>query len=176
MPPMYGTLQYLQTTGNSRPFGVSLIISGIDKILGPQLYVLDPEGSVNAWNAVSIGQQSDKVMDSLSNIFTDISKDLSVAEVWPAFQKCLRKFFPSKSGASAAAIAERKLRDDINRSIALEGSDNDVSKHGFDADLPPTLISDSSEDGSAEEHWEFEVTSIMLNSEGEVCLLPMRSL
>lgn len=39
-----------------RPFGVSLLIAGWDKLSGYQLFQVDPSGSYWAWKASSIGK------------------------------------------------------------------------------------------------------------------------
>ncbi len=46
----------------ARPFGVSLLIGGIDDG-GPQLYTTDPSGSFWGWKATAIGKESDVVRD-----------------------------------------------------------------------------------------------------------------
>ncbi|TFG06384.1 archaeal proteasome endopeptidase complex subunit alpha [Candidatus Thorarchaeota archaeon] len=48
--------------GGVRPFGVSLIVGGIDEG-GPQLYTTDPSGSFWGWKATAIGKDSDMVRD-----------------------------------------------------------------------------------------------------------------
>lgn len=39
-----------------RPYGVSLLVSGWDKVRGPTLYQVDPSGSYWAWKASAIGK------------------------------------------------------------------------------------------------------------------------
>ncbi|MHA1576913.1 MAG: archaeal proteasome endopeptidase complex subunit alpha, partial [Candidatus Thorarchaeota archaeon] len=48
--------------GGVRPFGVSLLVGGVDD-LGPQLYTTDPSGSFWGWKAAAIGKESDVVRD-----------------------------------------------------------------------------------------------------------------
>lgn len=48
--------------GGARPFGVSLLVGGIDE-LGPQLYTTEPSGSFWGWQATAIGKESDIVRD-----------------------------------------------------------------------------------------------------------------
>ncbi|TFF91670.1 archaeal proteasome endopeptidase complex subunit alpha [Candidatus Thorarchaeota archaeon] len=48
--------------GGARPFGVSLLVGGIDQG-GPQLYTTDPSGSFWGWKATAIGKDSDMVRD-----------------------------------------------------------------------------------------------------------------
>ncbi|MCJ7817614.1 MAG: archaeal proteasome endopeptidase complex subunit alpha, partial [Candidatus Thorarchaeota archaeon] len=48
--------------GGARPYGVSLLLAGIDDH-GPQLYTTDPSGSFWGWKAAAIGKEADKVRD-----------------------------------------------------------------------------------------------------------------
>ena len=50
--------------GGVRPFGVSLLIAGVDKE-GPKLYQVDPSGTFFAWKATSIGKNADSAKDFL---------------------------------------------------------------------------------------------------------------
>ena len=42
-------------SGGVRPFGVSLLMAGVDEN-GPQLYQIDPSGSFFEWKASAIGK------------------------------------------------------------------------------------------------------------------------
>ena len=53
--------QFTQFAG-VRPFGVSLIISGVDRN-GANLYLTDPSGNYVAYDAVAIGAGSEQVME-----------------------------------------------------------------------------------------------------------------
>ena len=50
--------------GGVRPFGVSLLIAGVDKE-GPKLYQVDPSGTFFAWKATAVGKNSDSAKDFL---------------------------------------------------------------------------------------------------------------
>ncbi|MCK5265250.1 MAG: archaeal proteasome endopeptidase complex subunit alpha [Candidatus Thorarchaeota archaeon] len=52
--------------GGARPYGVSLLLAGIDDH-GPQLYTTDPSGSFWGWKAAAIGKESDVVRDFFSD-------------------------------------------------------------------------------------------------------------
>jgi len=66
--------QFTQYAG-VRPFGVSLIIGGIDSG-GPQLFLTDPSGTYISYDAVAIGSGSDQVTEFLEKNFKqDISFD-----------------------------------------------------------------------------------------------------
>jgi len=55
--------QFTQYSG-VRPYGVALIIAGVDQ-KGASIYVTDPSGTYVSYAAVSIGENSDAVMDFL---------------------------------------------------------------------------------------------------------------
>lgn len=176
-----------QTTDNTRPFGVGLIVAGIDKLLGPQLYVLDSEGSINAWNAICIGMRSEKVMKSLATSFSDISTngDLSVADAWPIFQSSLREHFPSKDTALDANIDSPK--GDLGRQMNGKHRNDDSSIQTSFDEMPLSesvikgvandFLSRNSlkiSDEYSDDHWELEATSMMMNSADEVCITECR--
>lgn len=73
--------QYTQY-GGVRPFGVSLLLAGVD-FDGPQLYTTDPSGSFWGWKATAIGKEADVVRDFFSenykeNIKLDAALDLAL--------------------------------------------------------------------------------------------------
>ena len=55
--------QYTQY-GGVRPYGVSMIIAGIDQ-LGPRLFDCDPAGTINEYKAVAVGAGKDQVLTYL---------------------------------------------------------------------------------------------------------------
>lgn len=55
--------------GGVRPFGVSLLVAGVDDH-GPQLYTTDPSGSFWGWKATAIGKDSDSVRDFFTEKFS----------------------------------------------------------------------------------------------------------
>ncbi|KAJ2017342.1 Proteasome subunit alpha type-2 [Coemansia sp. RSA 376] len=50
-----GLMQEFTQSGGVRPFGVSLLLAGVDD-RGPNLYQVDPSGSYFPWKATSIGK------------------------------------------------------------------------------------------------------------------------
>ena len=75
---------YTQYAG-VRPFGVALIIGGIDQ-QGSSLFLTDPSGTYIPYNAVAIGSNSDKVTEFLrkeykDDITTDDAKILAIAGI-----------------------------------------------------------------------------------------------
>ena len=56
--------------GGVRPYGVSLLLAGID-FEGPQLYTTDPSGSYWGWKATAIGKEADVVRDYFATKYSD---------------------------------------------------------------------------------------------------------
>lgn len=54
--------------GGVRPYGVSLLLAGVDD-QGPQLYTTDPSGSFWGWKAAAIGKEADIVRDFFADEF-----------------------------------------------------------------------------------------------------------
>ncbi|MDA4128537.1 MAG: archaeal proteasome endopeptidase complex subunit alpha [Thaumarchaeota archaeon] len=66
--------QYTQYAG-VRPFGVSLIIAGVDENNGPVVYLTDPTGAYLGFDAIAIGAGSDQVNEYLEKNY---SKDVTI--------------------------------------------------------------------------------------------------
>ncbi|MFX1560021.1 MAG: archaeal proteasome endopeptidase complex subunit alpha [Promethearchaeota archaeon] len=56
--------------GGVRPYGVSLLVAGIDDN-GPQLFTTDPSGSFWGWKAAAIGKEADVVRDFFGEKYKD---------------------------------------------------------------------------------------------------------
>lgn len=62
--------QYTQL-GGYRPFGVSLLYIGWDKVYGYQLYQSDPSGNYSGWHATCIGLNNNKAILKLKQDFNE---------------------------------------------------------------------------------------------------------
>lgn len=65
--------QYTQY-GGVRPYGVSLIFAGVDR-LGARLFDCDPAGTINEYKAVSVGAGRDQVTSYLEKEYKDDLKE-----------------------------------------------------------------------------------------------------
>ena len=65
--------QYTQY-GGVRPYGVSLIFAGIDKI-GPRLFDCDPAGTINEYKAVAVGSGKDQVTSYIEKEYKEDLKE-----------------------------------------------------------------------------------------------------
>ncbi|MDG6911291.1 MAG: archaeal proteasome endopeptidase complex subunit alpha [Nitrososphaerota archaeon] len=92
--------QYTQYAG-VRPFGVSLIIAGVDEA-GPVVYLADPTGTYSGFHAIAIGQGSDQVNDYLEKNY---SLDLALDEAVTLAIECIYLVSEDKSGTSHIKVA-----------------------------------------------------------------------
>jgi proteasome alpha subunit len=64
--------QFTQYAG-VRPFGVSLVVAGVDRN-GPELYMTDPSGTYIGYDAIAIGAASDQVIEYFEQKYTSDKK------------------------------------------------------------------------------------------------------
>ncbi|MFX1578674.1 MAG: archaeal proteasome endopeptidase complex subunit alpha [Promethearchaeota archaeon] len=77
--------------GGVRPYGVSLLVAGVDDH-GPQLFTTDPSGSFWGWKAAAIGKEADVVRDFFAEkykptIDLDAALDLAIEGLLKATDK-----------------------------------------------------------------------------------------
>ena len=63
-------VQYFTQYGGARPFGVSLIVGGVDS-LGNHLFEIEPSGATTEYKAISIGQNKNKIMKFLEKKYKE---------------------------------------------------------------------------------------------------------
>jgi len=93
--------QYTQYAG-VRPFGVSLIIAGVDEGTGPEVYLADPTGTYSGFHAIAIGQGSDQVNDYLEKNYAD---DLTLEAAITLAIECIYLVSEDKSGTAHIKVA-----------------------------------------------------------------------
>ncbi len=93
--------QYTQYAG-VRPFGVSLIIAGVDESSGPAVFLADPTGTYSGFHAIAIGQGSDQVNDYLEKNF---DQNLSLDQGVTLAIECIYLVSEDKSGTSHIKVA-----------------------------------------------------------------------
>ncbi|UWM55871.1 archaeal proteasome endopeptidase complex subunit alpha [Salinirubellus salinus] len=62
--------QYTQT-GGARPFGVALLVGGVDENGTPRLFETDPSGTPYEWQAVAIGADSEAIQKRLEEEYDE---------------------------------------------------------------------------------------------------------
>ncbi len=84
--------QFYTQYGGIRPFGVSLLIGGVDDF-GPRLFVTEPAGTFFEYKAIAIGEGSNVVNKFLDNHYKE---GLSKNELILLGIKALKKFLGAK--------------------------------------------------------------------------------
>ena len=77
----------------SRPFGVALLIAGVDKEKGPQLYHAEPSGTFYRYEAKAIGSGSEGAQAELNN---EYHKSLTLKEAELLALKILKQVMEEK--------------------------------------------------------------------------------
>ena len=88
--------QYTQYAG-VRPFGVSLIIAGVDENNGPVVFLTDPTGAYQGFDAIAIGAGSDQVNDYLEKNY---SKETSIDQAVTLAIECIYLVSEDKHGTA----------------------------------------------------------------------------
>ncbi len=91
---------YTQHAG-VRPFGVSIVFGGVDKI-GPRLFSTDPSGTYRAYRAIAVGVGKETVEGILK---TDYREDLDLEEATKLCIKCLKKALQARDEQLRVKIA-----------------------------------------------------------------------
>jgi proteasome alpha subunit len=115
--------QYTQYAG-VRPFGVSLIISGVDENNGPVVFLTDPTGAYLGFDAIAIGAGSDQVNDYLEKNY---SKDASLDQAVTLAIECIYLVSEDKFGVAHIKTAvidsdNKKMRRLTEQEIAKNAS------------------------------------------------------
>ncbi len=129
--------QYTQYAG-VRPFGVSLIISGVDENRGPVVYLTDPTGAYLGFDAIAIGAGSDQVNEYLEKNF---DSKMSLEDGVTLAIECIYLVSEDKQGT--AHIKTAVVEADTKKMRRL--TDDEIAKHAANAktrsDKPPSKSS-----------------------------------
>jgi len=113
---------YTQRAG-VRPFGVSLLIAGVDK--EPQLFITDPSGAYWGYKAAAIGSGSQEVKTELEKDYKD---DITLDEAVNLALRILKKVSKQKLDADHVEIACVSLKDKKFRILTSEEKMKYISK------------------------------------------------
>jgi proteasome alpha subunit len=124
--------QFTQYAG-VRPFGVALILAGVDKN-GSELFLTDPSGTYIGYDAVAIGAGSDQVTDFLEKSY---KSDISMTEGATLAVESIYMVSEEKTGTRHVKMAiideksraMRKVEDEEIESYASAAKDR-ASKRG----------------------------------------------
>ena len=128
--------QYTQYAG-VRPFGVSLIIAGVDDA-GPVVYLADPTGTYSGFHAIAIGQGSDQVNDYLEKNY---SSDLSLDEAVTLAIECIYLVSEDKTGTAHIKVAVVEAGTKKWRRLADQEIGKSASGAKTRSDKPPAKSS-----------------------------------
>ncbi len=86
-----GTMQEFTQRGGVRPFGISVLIAGVDAQTGqPSLFQVDPSGAFFAWKATAVGRN---FVNSKVFLEKRYSEDLEVEDAIHTALLCLKESF-----------------------------------------------------------------------------------
>lgn len=127
--------QYTQYAG-VRPFGVSLIIAGVDA--GPVVFLADPTGTYSGFHAIAIGQGSDQVNDYLEKNY---SPDLSMDAAVTLAIECIYLVSEEKTGTAHIKVAVVETETRKWRRLAEQELAKSASAAKTKSDKPPAKSS-----------------------------------
>jgi proteasome alpha subunit len=107
--------QYTQNAG-VRPFGVSMIVGGVD-VTGCRMFSLDPSGSYRGYKATALGMNNEKAREILEKGYRqdmklDESIRLSIETIKAAYQNEVKAENIGVSVITTASKVLRKLEDE----------------------------------------------------------------
>ena len=123
--------QFTQYAG-VRPFGVALIIAGIDKS-GSSVFLTDPSGTYISYDAVAIGSGSDQVTEYLEKYY---KKDMSLEEAAELAIESIYLVSEEKEGTKHVKMAQilndtkvltKTLEKDIEK-YAIKAKDSAIKR------------------------------------------------
>ena len=97
-------IQYSTLFGGLRPFGIMLLIAGVDK-KGKHIFELDPSGACYGWKAISLGRGSEAAMKLLKQKYKD---NLNLQQTIKLVNEIMKKV--EKDVIIEYAIIEEKVK------------------------------------------------------------------
>jgi len=112
--------QYFTQFGGARPYGVSLLIGGIDPKKGPKLYNTDPSGSYWGFYACAVGSNYTAAKQILEKKY---NKDLTLEQILELCFETLKGAMESEFNPSNIDVAYIKKKD-----LVIKFLNNDEKK------------------------------------------------
>jgi proteasome alpha subunit len=107
--------QYCTQSGGLRPFGVSMLVAGID-VEGRRLFQTDPTGLFNQWKATAIGEGEEEVQAILHK---EYKEDMTVEQGLKLAMGALKKFlgdqFEVERVDAAAIMNDGKTMERVSK-------------------------------------------------------------
>lgn len=107
--------QYCTQSGGLRPFGVSMLIAGIDAD-GKKLFQTDPTGLFNQWKATAIGEGEEEVQAVLHKEYKeDMTVDQGLKLAVNALRKFLSDQFEVERVDAAVIMADGRTMERVSK-------------------------------------------------------------
>ncbi len=110
-------MQYYTRYSGVRPFGISVIIAGIDNDNVPKIYSMDPSGIYYQYYAVAIGEGEDVIMKKLEDSY---NPDMDVKEAIKFGVDILKDFLKDKFTIDRIVVGYIKTGE---KPVILEGKE-----------------------------------------------------
>ena len=107
-------MQEFTQSGGVRPFGISLMIAGVDDN-GPQLYQVDPSGAFFGWKASAIGKNFANAKTFLEKRYNE---DLEVEDAIHTAILTLKEGFEGQMDENNIEIGVVRTKDRVFRSLS----------------------------------------------------------
>ena len=115
-----GRIQVYTQHGGIRPFGVSMIIAGVD-VNGPALLTTDPSGSYRGYKARALGRNADRANEMLDEKYVDgLSLDEAIALAIEAVKVASEEGLVPRSVKVAVIPAETKVMKRLNEDVVAK--------------------------------------------------------
>ena len=128
--------QQLTQYAGVRPFGVALIIAGVDNT-GGNLFLTDPSGTFIGYQAIAIGQGSDQVNEFLEKVY---KSDLTFDEAGKLALESIYMVSEEKTGTSHIRMSV--IESDTN--TLRQVSDTEIQKFAKAVKDNPSNVKDNS--------------------------------
>jgi len=116
--------------GMARPFGVSLLVAGVDNQNGPQLFHTDPSGTYTRYQAKAIGAGSEGAQNSLKERY---NKSMTLDEAVKLAAQILKEVMEEKINSINVELAVVESKTGKFRSLTKEGIESVLKT--LDADV-----------------------------------------
>jgi len=110
-------MQYYTRYSGVRPFGISLIIAGIDNDNIPKLYSMDPSGIYYQYYAIAIGEGEDNIMKRLEE---EYKPNMSIEEAIKFGIKLLKEALQDKFTIDRVIVGYVKVGE---KPVIIEGKE-----------------------------------------------------
>jgi 20S proteasome subunit alpha 2 len=107
-------MQEFTQSGGVRPFGLSLMIAGVDDIGGPQLFQVDPSGSFFGWKASAIGRNFANAKTFLEKRYNE---DMEIEDAIHTAILTLKEGFEGQIDETNIEIGVIRMTDRVFKSL-----------------------------------------------------------